>query len=119
MNYQKASEVTEMMIQDWQDKFKTKVRIIEVPIVVDEVPTGEKAKFFIRKPDRTLLDQLSKHYADREYGKANSVTVKNCVLGGDMNYLAPESEGGNDDIFSAVLNAVAELVEKKKATFLN
>jgi hypothetical protein len=117
--FKKASDVTQEMIDNWEEKFKTKVKIIEISITKDEVPTGEKAKFFLRKPDRTLIDVISKHSAEKDFGKANQITIKNCVLGGDMIYLAAAEEGGDDDIFFAVLDAVGSLIEKKKATFLN
>lgn len=117
--FQKASDVTQEMINNWAEKFRTKVRIIEIPITKDEIPTGDKAKFFIRKPDRTLIDVISKHSAEKDFGRANQVTIKNCVLGGDMEYLASAEEGGDDDIFYAVLDAISNLMEKKKANFLN
>jgi hypothetical protein len=117
--FQKASDVTQDMINSWAEKFKSRIRIIEIPITKDEIPTGDKAKFFIRKPDRTLIDVISKHSAENDYGRANSVLMKNCVLGGDMIYLASEDDGGQDDIYRGVLDAIGMLVEKKKATFLN
>ena len=117
--YQTADQVTEEMKQEWQERFHTSVRTIDVPVVKDGMDTGIKARFFIRKPDRTVLDQISKASADRDFAKCNSLSVKNCVLGGDMQYLVMEDAGGNDQVFFAVLEAVGELLEKKKAIFLD
>jgi len=113
--YQTAAQVTDAMIQEWERKFNCKVRSIEVPIGSQD----EKPRFFLRKPDRVILNQLTRLTGDKDYEKANETLIKNCVLGGDMQYLDTEENGGNDEVYYSVLDAVGDLVEKKKAIFLN
>jgi len=117
--FQTADQVTEDMKKEWAEKFHTKVRTITVPIFDDYTDTGKKAKFFLKKPDRTVIDQITKASSDQDYEKCHAITLANGVLGGDMVYLQREEDGGNDKVFWAVLDAIGELVEKKKAIFLD
>lgn len=111
--FQTAAEVTSEMISAWEEKYMGKIYPIVVPIDGEIQP-----KFFIRKPDRVILNQLSRYTAEKDFEKANSTLIKNCVLGGDMQYLEDGSNGGIDEVYYSVLDAIGELVEKKKAIFL-
>lgn len=112
--FQKAADITPEMRSDWYEKYPD-MRVIEVPLDEDDL-NAEVAEFYVRKPSRNVIEQIAKFAADKDIAKANQVLIKNCVIGGDMEYLDAEASA-DGDVYFAVLEALGELVNKKKARF--
>ncbi|HRY33396.1 MAG TPA: hypothetical protein P5531_10555 [Bacteroidales bacterium] len=110
--YQNAQDVTAEMIREWEERHG-KVEIIDVP-VSDEL-SDKVATFYLRRPTRMIVTEMAKLASANELDRANNLMIKNCVLGGDMIYL--DAVDGEDSIYYAVLEAIGQLIEKKKATF--
>lgn len=109
--FQKASDVTESMIKDWKREFKG-VEQINVPLD-PEALNGKEAVFYVRKPNRTILNALTRYAADKQFERANNFMIKNCVLGGDMQYL--DDEEGDDDVYLTLLEDISNLIQKRKS----
>lgn len=110
--FQKFSEITKEKISEWK-KTKGKLKQISIPLDDNDFDeTGASANFVICAPTRNVLSALAHHGQEKDIDKVNELLIKNCVLGGDMQYL--DKEIGDTAIFLSVLDEVGKLMEKKR-----
>lgn len=114
--FQKIGDVTDAMIKTWK---QTKGKLKRIDISLDENDfdgTGEKASFIICPPTRNILSAIAHYGQEKNIDKVNELLIKNCVLGGDMQYLE-ETEGvGDTSVYLSVLEEVGKLMGTKKVT---
>lgn len=106
------TEVDEAMIAQWKEKHNVRrVTEIELPVFDDE-PNGEKAKFYLIPPSRNVIYAVTVHVKNDRLKQANELTINSCVLAGDMELLADES----NDLYFGVLEQIGELQSKSVAS---
>jgi hypothetical protein len=89
-------------------------KIVHIPLD-DEIedPTLEQlATFMIRRPSRSTTNAMAKLHSEKMIGKGNDVMIKNCVIGGEMDYL---EEGADEDIYLSVLGEIGKTVKSREA----
>ncbi|KQC30178.1 hypothetical protein [Flagellimonas eckloniae] len=104
----KYKDITKTDISEWK---KTKGRLKEINIPLDDNMDGECAKFVICKPTKNLLPAITQYGKDEDIDALNKLLITNCVLGGDMEYLESDV-----DIYLAVIEEVGKLMQAKRVT---
>lgn len=113
MNKPKLSEIDDQMIEAWKEKYG-RVSITKIPLDEDDID-GEAATFYVRKPDRFVINASAKSAKQDNFDKANDILIKNCVLGGDVQYLDLNCETGDEDIYYSLTDELALMLQKRKA----
>lgn len=104
----KFKDITKEDISSWK---KTKGKLSEISIPLDDDLDGECARFIICKPTKNLLPAITEYGKKEEVDKLNNLLVANCVLGGDMDYLDSDI-----DVYLAVIEEVGKLMQAKRVT---
>lgn len=104
----KFKEITKEEISAWK---KTKGRVMEIAIPLDDEIEGECAKFIICKPTKNLLPAITEYGKKEDIDRLNELLITNCVLGGDMGYLDSDV-----DVYLAVIEEVGKLMQARRVT---
>lgn len=102
----KFKDITKEEISSWK---KTKGRLSEISIPLDDDLDGECARFIICKPTKNLLPAITEYGKKEDVDRLNDLLVTNCVLGGDMDYLDSDI-----DIYLAVIEEVGKLMKARR-----
>ena len=90
----------------WKDKYGDLIHVIEAPLNKDET---EKVTVVIKSPenDRLICGQIENTF-DKDFSKARSIAINNCVLHGKEKVLE------NNHAFRAVSAFLFELIPNGK-----
>lgn len=111
---EKTSKVSEAQIQEWKDQGKKPVEVL-IPLEDDDLNfEGEVVAIYITRPDRNVSNSVANYYQKGMLNRINQVMVKNCVLGGDIEYITEGNEKYDDDIFDTVMDEISKLTEKRR-----
>ncbi|QSW90703.1 hypothetical protein J0383_07805 [Flavobacterium endoglycinae] len=111
MKKETEKQLPEGITQQMIDAAKGKgldVRLAEVPIDDD----GNTRDFLVCVPSRTVLGQF-RRYMDTDPKKADDILVKACLLSHKDEVL------GDDDLFTAVMATISELIVVRKGIIKN
>jgi hypothetical protein len=111
----RVSKMSKSQIQEWKDAGKKPVEVV-VPVDEDDVNLeGEVAEIWITRPNRAVLNSIASYSQKGMFSRINTLMIKNCVLGGDEDYITEGNEKYDDDIFETVMNEISNLTEKRRA----
>jgi hypothetical protein len=102
--------ITAEMIKNAKEKYgEDKIKYAELQTVDDG---DEYLTVLVRRPDKSARNEFSK-WVDKNPGKADDILVKNCLLSHKEQVLADEG------LFSAAVDAIAQLIIIRKAKIKN
>lgn len=101
--------ITEEQKAAWTAQYG-KLKEIEVAAGDADEPTGEVHSFVLKKLNRSELMAVASYADKKDLERANKSMISFAVLGGDM-----ESLEKDDDTYFAVIEAIGDMIGKKKA----
>ena len=107
----KFKDITKELLSNWR---KTKGKLQEITIPLDDDVDGEVAKFIICKPTKNLLPAITEYGKQENVEGLHNLFITNCVLGGDMDYI--DGDTVELDVFLAVMEEVGKLLKAKRVT---
>lgn len=107
---QHYADITPEMIQAWKAK-RGPFSLSELSVTLWTTEEGEEvaAKFVLAIPDQKTFLAVNENAENTD--KVNQLTISNCVLGGDMQYLEQDAQ-----VYAAVLLECGKLFKKKPAS---
>ncbi len=100
------AKITREHLKAWMQRYNSKVYMSEI-----ETDNGKNAKFYICKPSRSVMSFVQRYQLEGNIQKVESILLKNSVLGGNMELLKDESDGGDDSVIMAVLQDIMGTME--------
>ena len=110
----RVSKISKSQIEEWKNAGKKPVEVV-IPDEDDVNLEGEVAEIWITRPNRTVLNSIASYSQKGMFSRINDLMLKNCVLGGDVDYITEGNEKYDDDIFETVMTEISNLTERRRA----
>jgi len=101
-------QITPEQLEKWAQAYPT---LRETTLIVEPQEGKEKSlKFFIKKPNRDQRLMVGKAAKKDKVMEVSQMLIANCVLGGDMEFLADPSEHSADPFMAEACDLTRETV---------